>query len=52
MSLLLGIDFGTGGVRVGVFDLDRATMLGEAEATYATSYPRADWAEQSPTDDG
>ncbi|WP_284946420.1 FGGY-family carbohydrate kinase [Acidisoma cladoniae] len=50
MSLLLGIDFGTGGVRVGVFDLDRATMLGEAEATYATSYPRADWAEQSPTD--
>jgi ribulose kinase len=50
MSLLLGIDFGTGGVRVGVFDLDRAAMLGEAEATYATSYPRPDWAEQSPTD--
>jgi ribulose kinase len=50
MTRLLGIDFGTGGVRLGVFDIDRAVMLGETEATYATRYPRPDWAEQSPHD--
>ncbi len=50
MACLLGLDFGTGGVRVGVFDLDRGKMLGEREARYATRYPRPSWAEQSPTD--
>lgn len=50
MGLLLGLDFGTGGVRVGVFDLARHTLLGENEARYATRYPRPGWAEQSATD--
>ena len=50
MTLLLGLDFGTGGVRVGAFDLERGTMLAEREARYGTRYPHPGWAEQSPLD--
>ena len=50
MALLLGLDFGTGGVRVGVFDLLARRMLGEREESYDTAYPRPGWAEQSPLD--
>ncbi len=50
MALLLGLDFGTGGVRVGVFDLAARRMLGEREEAYATVYPRPGWAEQFPAD--
>ena len=50
MACLLGLDFGTGGVRVGAFDLEARRMLGEREARYATRYPRPSWAEQSPQD--
>jgi hypothetical protein len=50
MALLLGLDFGTSGVRAGVFDLDRGRMLGEKEASYATRYPHPGWAEQSTAD--
>ncbi|GGE11879.1 sugar kinase [Aureimonas endophytica] len=50
MALLLGLDFGTGGVRVGLFDLEARRMLGEREADYPTRHPRPGWAEQSPAD--
>ncbi len=50
MALLLGLDFGTGGVRAGVFDLGSRLLLGEREAAYDTAYPRPGWAEQSPLD--
>ena len=50
MSLLLGLDFGTGGVRVGLFDLERRAIVATAEETYATAHPRLGWAEQSPDD--
>lgn len=50
MAHILSFDFGTGGVRAGVYDTDRRQMLGQAEAPYATYYPRAGWAEQSPAD--
>ncbi|OJF97662.1 FGGY-family carbohydrate kinase [Pararhizobium antarcticum] len=50
MTFLLGLDFGTGGVRVGVFDLENRRMLGENEEAYETVYPRPGWAEQSPLD--
>lgn len=50
MALLLGLDFGTGGVRVGVFDLGARKSLGEREEAYDTAYPRPGWAEQSPRD--
>ncbi|WP_027134156.1 FGGY-family carbohydrate kinase [Geminicoccus roseus] len=50
MALLLGLDFGTGGVRAGLYDLAACRMLGEQEAAYATAYPQPGWAEQSPTD--
>ncbi|MDB5523933.1 MAG: sugar kinase [Rhizobium sp.] len=50
MANLLGLDFGTGGIRVGVFDLSTRHMLGEREEQYETAYPRPGWAEQSPLD--
>ena len=50
MARLLGLDFGTGGVRAGVFDLELCTMLGESEERYATRHPHPGWAEQSPVD--
>jgi ribulose kinase len=50
VPLLLGLDFGTGGIRVGVLDLASRTMLGEREVHYETRYPRPGWAEQSPDD--
>ena len=50
MARVLGLDFGTGGVRVGVFDLDRGVMLAEREERYPIRHPRPGWAEQSPLD--
>jgi ribulose kinase len=50
MAKLLGLDFGTGGVRAGVFDLETRHLIGEREAAYETRYPRPGWAEQSPAD--
>lgn len=50
MALLLGLDFGTGGVRVGVFDLAARRMLAEREEPYATRHPQPGWAEQAPAD--
>ena len=50
MALLLGLDFGTGGVRAGIFDLDRRQMLAEREAMFRTTHPHPGWAEQSPVD--
>lgn len=50
MAKLLGLDFGTGGIRLGVFDLDTRRVLGEREEQYETTYPRPGWAEQSPAD--
>lgn len=44
---VMGVDYGTGGVRVGIFD-----TAGHPEAFHAmefsTSYPRSGWAEQDP----
>lgn len=50
MTLLLGVDFGTGGVRVGVFDLDKRALIGTEESTYETTFPHPGWAEQNPDD--
>ena len=50
MARLLGLDFGTGGVRVGVFDLEKRAVVAEREASYETRHPRPGWAEQSPLD--
>lgn len=50
MSLLLSLDFGTGGVRAGVFDTATSRMRAVSEASYATTQPRSGWAEQNPDD--
>jgi len=44
---LMGIDFGTGGVRVGLFDPE-GTPVVFREAGYETRHPRPGWAEQDP----
>ena len=43
----MGIDGGTEGVRVGVFDQE-GTPVGFATRTYALKHPRPGWAEQNP----
>jgi len=50
MSLVLGLDFGTGGVRVGIFDLESRSVIAGAEESYTSTYPQPGWAEQSPED--
>jgi len=43
----IGIDFGTEGVRVGVFDAEGAPQ-GSGSCGYETKHPQAGWAEQDP----
>lgn len=50
MRHVLSFDFGTGGVRAGVYDIERRSMIAGAEATYDTDYPNPGWAEQNPAD--
>jgi len=50
MTHVLSFDFGTGGVRAGVYDVERQVMVATAESPYATDFPRAGWAEQRPND--
>ncbi len=44
---LLGIDFGTGGVRVGIFDCEGTPRIFHG-VEFGTSHPRPGWAEQDP----
>jgi FGGY-family pentulose kinase len=44
---LMGIDYGTGGVRVGIFDREGTPTVFHA-VEFETSYPRSGWAEQDP----
>jgi FGGY-family pentulose kinase len=46
---LMGIDGGTGGVRVGIFDRE-GTALVFRGVEHGTNFPRSGWAEQSPED--
>lgn len=48
-DLLLGIDLGTTGAKVGVLDRE-GRVLGSAFAAYETATPRPGWAEQEPHD--
>ena len=47
MGLLLGLDLGTEGARVGAFT-DDGVALGSVHRPYRTSFPRPGWAEQDP----
>jgi sugar (pentulose or hexulose) kinase len=49
MSVLLAIDLGTEGARVGAFNLE-GECLTTAHEPYPTSFPRPGWAEQNPED--
>ena len=46
---LLGIDAGTGGVRVGIFDREGKALVFKG-VEHETRFPRGGWAEQSPDD--
>lgn len=50
MTRVLSLDFGTGSVRAGVYDIELRTMVSTADAPYATTYPHLGWAEQQPDD--
>lgn len=50
MTYVLGFDFGTGGVRAGIYNLETRAMVAGSEAPYSTRYPQAGWAEQDPAD--
>jgi ribulokinase len=47
--VLLSIDLGTEGARVGAFDLD-GRCLADAHEGFSTTFPRPGWAEQNPHD--
>ena len=44
---LLGIDFGTGGARVGIFDTEGTPVVFD-EQEFSLKHPRPGWAEQDP----
>ncbi|AHY48315.1 Ribulose kinase (plasmid) [Rubrobacter radiotolerans] len=44
---LMGVDFGTGGVRVGLFDAEGTPKVFHG-VEWETAYPRSGWAEQDP----
>jgi FGGY-family pentulose kinase len=46
---LMGVDYGTGGVRVGLFDRDGAPAVFHA-VEFKTHHPRPGWAEQDPAE--
>ena len=46
---LLGVDYGTGGVRVGIFDRE-GNSLALASREYALNHPQPGWAEQDPNE--
>ncbi len=48
-TILLGIDFGSGGCKVSAIDTDGA-MLGDASVEYPTYYEHRGWSEQEPSD--
>ena len=49
MGIVLAVDLGTEGARVGAFDADGAA-LGSVHRAYRTRFPRPGWAEQDPDD--
>ncbi|MDP2779722.1 ribulokinase [Devosia sp.] len=48
MAAVLSFDFGTGGVRAGVYSSDGRAMLSIEDVSYETIFPRTGWAEQDP----
>lgn len=48
-ACLMGIDFGTSGVRVAIID-SYGMVLAQKEEMYKTFYPKVGWAEQKPAD--
>lgn len=50
MTLILNFDFGTGGVRAGVYHIEKRKMIATADETYQTNFPKVGWAEQNPED--
>ncbi|MBR2373907.1 MAG: xylulokinase, partial [Lentisphaeria bacterium] len=48
-TILLGIDFGTGGCKVTAIDF-KGSLLGEASVEYVTEFLHPGWSEQNPAD--
>ena len=50
MSLLLGLDFGTGGCKVTAIRAEDGALAGEASVEYPTHHDHPGWSEQDPAD--
>ena len=50
MSLLLGLDFGTGGCKVTAISAEDGALAGEASVEYPTHHDHPGWSEQDPAD--
>jgi ribulose kinase len=50
LSYLIGVDFGTSGVRVGAFNPDTLRLDELVDEAYPTEHPHPGWAEQHPED--
>ena len=50
MSLLLGLDFGTGGCKVTAISAEDGAFAGEASVEYPTHHDHPGWSEQDPAD--
>jgi len=48
MSRILALDFGSGSVRAGVYDVESRAMEASVEQPYPTTHPHRGWAEQDP----
>jgi len=48
MTLALGFDLGTGGIRASFYDVESGAVLSSAEEPYGTVFPQPGWAEQQP----
>lgn len=47
MKYFMGIDMGTQGVRIGVFD-EEGKQVCDTSKSWETEYPKPGWAEQDP----
>ena len=49
-DLVIGMDFGTESVRVGLYQRSTGKLSSSVSSSYSTNFPKPGWAEQEPSD--